>query len=352
MSIQCPKCDYSLTNQPPECPACGGQLDPVIFTADALVKSADGDEGLTIGQRIAGAALIANAILVMGERVIMTDGEGFASPIGSLIDLALGLMLLGGRRDALAFTKFRAVAGGLLFGGLYLAQGDTVMMVMQVVFSCALIALLFGDAGKLRVAAASVAILGLMGLELVGLQMIMTGEAPAMLMSAQYDSQPLEAEVVESDSHPYRMIAPGDGWERRSDASARTDNPEADVWLVEPGWDAHIMVIAETADAGLVIEIDALTEAVEENARAASEQFEVASRGYVAAVSNLGRQLDANAVIEGRAMRLRYGLFADGRHSVQVVCFAGDKSFPNVEQACDAVLESFQFDESRMLARY
>jgi hypothetical protein len=352
MSVKCPNCGYSLMSQPSHCSACGEQLDPAIFTAEAIIDSADIEEGLTTGQRVAGPVLIANGILVLAENAMMVDGEGFSNPIGSLVDIALGLMLLAGRRDVLGFTKFRAIAGALVFGGVYLAQGDMVMMTLQVIFSAALIALLFGDAGKLRIMVAAVAALGLIGLEILGLQMINTGESPAIMMTALYDSEPLDTDVLESPSHPYRMTAPGMGWEIRSDESARLDNPLADVWLVEPSWDAHIMVIAEAADAGYAFDVESLADVVVENARMEAEEFSVERQRHLAGVSTLGKQIDANAVIDGMNMRFRYGLFANGRHGVQVICFAREQSFENVEQACDEVLGSFQFDQTRLLAQY
>jgi hypothetical protein len=339
-------------SQPTHCSACGDPLDPAIFKAEAIIDSAEIGERLTIGQRIAGPILVANGVLVMLERAMAMDGEGFSNPVGSLIDIALGLMLLAGRKDVLGFTKFRAVAGGLVFGGIYLAQGDMTMMALQLIFSAALIALLFGDAGKPRMAVAAVAAIGLMGLELIGLQMIHSGESPAIMMSALYDLQPIESEVLESATHPYRMRAPGEGWERRSDESAQIDNPLADLWLVEPAWDAHIMVIAETVEPGYEVDIETLAEVVVDNARAGAEDFDLASQKYLAGVSTLGKQLDARAVIDGNEMRFRYGVFANGRHGVQVICFAGEKSFPNVEKACDAVLGSFEFDRTRLLAQF
>jgi hypothetical protein len=199
---------------------------------------------------------------------------------------------------------------------------------------------------------AGLAAVGLMGLELVGLQMMGSGESPAMLMSAIYDSEPIQVDVLESPSHPYRMASPGAGWERRSDESAHADNPVTDVWLVEPTRDAHIMVIAEAADPGYAFEVDALVEAVVENAQTEYATFEVTSERHLAGVSTLGKQIDADALVDGTKMHFRYGVFANGRHGIQVVCFARDKSFTSVEADCDDVLGSFQFDDSRLLALY
>jgi len=243
------------------------------------------------------------------------------------------------------------VVGVLVFSAIYYAAGNMLMVGMQIAFSVAMMALLFGDAGKVRMAVAMVTILGLFGLETLGLRMMSSGVAPvpAMLESA-YDLEPIAGPQIESERHPYTFDVPGAGWSQRTRASAQADNPLSDIWLVNPEYDAHILIVAESADPGYEVMLDAYADQVEANAAAATEQFAVMDRGHIAAIHTLGKQIDASGVHEGLKMRFRYGLFAKERHGVQMICFGQEKSFEAIEAACDSTLESFQFVDDRVLA--
>jgi len=315
----------------------------------------DEEGGLSSGQRLAGAILLVNGLLVLYERLMLSGALSFdgalQSPASSIIDIGLGIALLAGQASVLGFVMFRVVAGALLLGGMYLVQGDPLMAGLQVVFSATLVALIYGRAGGARTAIAGTCAISFLGFEVLGIQMLTTGRvASSSLIAAQYDLEELESTSLTSELAPYRIQSPGDGWALRSDAAAKADNPLADFWLVQAEYDAHILVIAESAPRGGAIDLDAVVEAVEANARASVQNFVVSERGHVAATHALGTTLDGSGTVDGVPMHFRYGVFAKGPHAIQVACFARGASFEVISSQCDAALESFEFMSSQQVA--
>ena len=322
-----------------------GPLNPDLRSTDRPGMSES--SSVTAGQRIAGIVLIANGGFVIAEAVLLSNAGAagaLARPHTSAVDILLGLALLVGVPAVLPWVKFRVVAGALVFPGMYLFQGDPVMAGVQVAFSAAVALLLFGNSGGLRIATAGLVVTGLFCLELLGLQQILTGRSPllASVSSITYDLEPLTSSEFTSEAQPYRIQLPESGWERRSEAAARADNPLAEIWLVQPEMDAHVLVIGESVDAGQEIPIEPLVEAVIANAREGATEFEVLEQKPLASFNTIGRRIDASAVMDGLPVRLRYGVFAEGRHGIQLICFAQPAAFEIAASECDAVFASFE----------
>ena len=304
---------------------------------------------VTAGQRLAGVILIVNGGLVLAETAILGTGGVSPSPRASAIDILLGLALLAGFRGVLPFVQFRVVAGAVVFCGMYLYQGDPVMAAVQVTFSLVVGLLLFGNAGMLRMAVAGVAAMALLSLEAIGLHQLKTGRSPllASVLTITYDLEPLESTEFTSEAQPYRLRLPGAGWQRRSETAARADNPLAQLWLVQPEMDAHVIVLGESLEAGQRMPIDPLVEQVIANAREASTDFELLGQKPLATPNTIGQRIDASAVMDGIPIRFRYGVFAEGQHGIQLVCFAAPTAFEIAAPECDAVLGSLEVIRNR-----
>src|SRR4051812_45285654 len=83
-------------------------------------------ESDTVGAKVAGAALIVNALLAFASFAVIPATEGGAlmrSPLPGLIDLAIGGSLLTGEQKYKTWAIVRVVLGALLYGGVSLSQG-------------------------------------------------------------------------------------------------------------------------------------------------------------------------------------------------------------------------------------
>ena len=299
---------------------------------------------VTWGQRLAGAVLTVNGGLFLAEAALVSSQGADLPARASVVDILLGLALLAGVRSVVPWVQIRLVVGALVFFGIYVAQGDPVMAGLQVTFSAAVALLLFGHAGSLRIAAAGLVATSLMGLEVLTLQQEVTGRSPllASVLSFAYDLEPLTSTEFRSETQPYRIQLPATGWGRRSEAAARAEEPLAQLWLVQPEMDAHVLVIGASVDTGQEILIEPFVETVIASARDGASEFEVLEQKPFATLNTIGRRIDASAVIEGVPLRLRFGVFAEGRHGIQLVCFAPPPAFEFAVAECDTLFASFE----------
>jgi hypothetical protein len=310
-----------------------------------------GANELSQGARVGGAIMVANGLALMiesGLRVTMAgvgDGADIVrpSPVAMLIDLVLGGMLLTGNAKALGWAKFRVVAGGLLLPALFFAKGEAFLGGLQLAFSTGLALLLFGNAGKLRIAA------GLLGtgfgllMETVGLFAIATGTAPLaqLQMAGGLESDPVS--VVLGEGCPYQITAAGDHWYLRKAEEARKDNALADRWLVWPSKDAHVLVIAERIDPGIQVDMDKYAEVVLGGARKSAPDLKLVSRQEL---PGGGVRLHTRGTVNGLAIESYYGLYAREPWIFQVVGFTGQRQFASVEGELAAIVSSFQGPEA------
>jgi hypothetical protein len=170
----CPKCGTILPEKAIACPSCGVQT----------AKAKPGKIELTLGQKIAAIVLILNGLVLVIEAVVTKDSQGSQSVRSAIISIILGGYMFTGRPSALTWAKVAAILGGVVFVAINAMKGDIYMVVFQLLFSLSLVGLLFGRAGKIRLAICILMVLGYFGLEAVGLYMLST-EKPAPDPAAQ-----------------------------------------------------------------------------------------------------------------------------------------------------------------------
>ncbi len=305
----------------------------------------------TVGQRIAGALLIANAVLVVLEMVILpndpTSKDPFSSPsrtiVPTLIDVAIGVMLLAKNNKVVPWAILRVTLGLFLFVAIRIAQGDVFMVVMQILASTSLLLLLLGNAAKPRIAVAS-ALFGVYGLlSFIGIGAELTGTNPIASLvqgaSGQLESGP--AGVVTGESSHYQLTAASEKWRLRTRAAIQKDNPVVDRWLTRPDVDAHVLVIAEKAPGGMVYP-DVLADAVLKMAKETSPDLKVIDRGPLRTRPEDGRMLHTKSTVNGLAIESLTGVIGYYEHSFQIIAFAKQGVFPQVEAELRSIVESFK----------
>ena len=317
------------------------QSGSTLFGAASPPESGE----LPLGVRIAGAILVANGLALMIESGLRATMEGVpkpafgGSPIAMLIDLVLGGMLLTGNGKALGWVKVRVVLGGLILPAIFLAQGEKFLGGLQLAFSIGLAMMLFGEAGKLRIAA------GLLGtgfglvMEAIGLFAIATGSAPLahLQMAGTLESAPV-SDVV-GNACAYRLTAGGNHWYLRKDEAVKKENALADRWLVWPTKDAHVIVIAEKLEPGITVDMDKFAEVILGNVRKASPDVKLLAREVL---PGGGTRLHTQATVGGLQIESYYGLYVREPWIFQVIGFTGQRQFASVETELASLVASFQ----------
>lgn len=302
--------------------------------------------GISLGARIGGAVLVANGLALLIESGLnVTHGTGgggpqsFRSPVSMLIDLVLGGMLFTGNPKGLPWAKFRVVAGGIILPAVFLAQGEQLLAGLQLAFSVGMALLLFGDASRPRLAAGLLATGTGLALETVGLFAMATGTAPLARMQLAPTLERDPVEVVEGLVCPYHVTAGGGRWYLRKAEAVKKENPLADLWLVWPEKDAHVLVIAERIEPGIRVDMDKFADVVLGNARRSARDLRVLARDALHAG---GTRLHTQGTIKGMAIESYYGLFAAEPWIFQVVAFTSQRQFAAVEGDLASILASFE----------
>jgi hypothetical protein len=303
----------------------------------------------TVGQRIAGALLIINAVILGVEfAIIPTEPSSlFDSPtravLRTLINVGIGIALLAKSKRVVPLAIFLAVLALVVLVVARLVQGDMFMAVMQLAVSGSLLLLLIGDASKPRIAVGS-ALFGIYGLiALVGIGATLTGKNPlaSLIQSASGTIESQPAGVVTGEESHYQLTAASDKWRLRTRDAAKKDNPLADRWLTRPDVDAHVIVIAEKVPGGMVFP-DALTDAVIDNAKKASTELTVIDRQPLRTRPEDGRMLHTKSTVNGLALESLVGVIGYYEHGFQIVAFAPRTSFGDVEADLRSIVESFK----------
>jgi hypothetical protein len=312
--------------------------DP-IPVSDAAPEVITAPQAPMLGARIAGGLLLLNAAVMALELVLMPNKvpNATSSLVPAVVDVLIGASLLRGDKKYLQWAIVRAVGGAVIWTGLSLANGEHFVAALQVLVSASLLALLIGQPGRARIAAACLAF-SLYGLvELAGLLSLTTGVNPiaATTMQLSGELEPESAGTIHGVAFDYALTAPAKSWHLYKAEVMHKNNPLADRWLVRPDVDAHLLVIAERLEPGMTLELKNLSKVIVDNARKAITDIVVLEDAPMP--TRDGWLLRFTGASEGKGIEFYVGLYAKGRNVVQVQGFAPNKSFaaakPELERA-------------------
>jgi hypothetical protein len=304
----------------------------------------------TKGQRVAGALLIVNALLVFVEGAVSLGksdaggGTPGAAVVPAMIDLGIGVSLLSGSSKTARWAVIRVVLGLVLWGGMQAAKGEWAVVALQALVGAAFLLLILGDAGRARIAAGATAF-GLYGIvSLLGLAVIVTGSNPlaGVVGTLRSDLEPTPAHVVTGVSTAYSYTVPNESWRLRKPEAAKKDNALVDRWLERPDRDAHILVIVEDLPPGSTLPIEAYADAVLEGAKTSSKTVTVLERHPLAGHLDDGIFLHTTSSIDGVDLEYNYALIADHDHAYQIIAFSMRNAFKPLAAEMGQIIASFQ----------
>jgi hypothetical protein len=169
----------------------------------------------TVGQRVAGALLIGNALLVLALAAFGPHGPAAAHAVApaatiipSVIDLGIGATLVAGKRRIIPWAMARVGLGLVVLTALQWSSPAAV--VLQVLVSGALLLLLLGDAAQARIAVGA----STFGLYAIVSASLVSDAATKQRRTVEPSStlEPEPVQVVTGVTYPYTLTFPGDGW--------------------------------------------------------------------------------------------------------------------------------------------
>ncbi len=298
-------------------------------------------------QRVAGALLpIHGLMLVAVAGLCQLDGQpawrALAVLGAAVVDVAIGITLLRVHRNIVWLGAARALLLGAALAAL-LARSFPVISALQGLAAIALLVLLFGRAGRARIAVGTVALaLVCLATPAIALSAGMGGfDLSAAILRTAGQIRPLPSPTVVGKSAAWSLSVPNLRWHLRAEHLAQRDNPLADRWLIRPDLDAHLIVIAEHVP-GSIVPIDPYTDQIVDNARKAASSFEIVSREPYPAQPSRGRLVRARARVSNLDLLYCFAVFAAYDRGFQVVAFAPERSFERARADFDAIIASFR----------
>ena len=328
---RCPRCANDATAGEPAASPLEGAQAPESGGGSALV---------TLGMRVAGGVLIANALVTAASMALVKDAGGAATSIhGVVIDLVVGGGLLAGKVRWQKWGFVRAVVGGVIFCALFAVQKDWLSMVFQLTLSGALTLLLLGEPGKPRIATAVALCLPYFLLATLGLASIHGFANPLgpVMQTALGDVLPAPAHL-QGEKFGYCLDVPSTRWYLRKPEGARKDNPLADRWLTRPDLDAHVIVIAEEVAPDLVVGQQMLESVVEKDMRATLADFRLEGTEKM----GQGNAFHATGRVKGMDLEYYRGVVAHRNQAYQVVAFARPPQFAQNRAELVGLVQSFR----------
>ncbi len=325
--------------------------DPFPSDSGLLLQSRQA----TPSQRIAGGMLVVNAALsLVALEVVPTamKSAAFLGPgtiVSAIFDVVIGTLLIMNYGRLVPWAMVRTVLGLLLFTLLHVSAGDLLSAGIQVGISCALLLLLIGRAGVVRLGVGCVLFSGYLLLSVAGLSVSVTGYNPIgrVMLGLKGELDGAASGAVLGHASPYHLQIPDTGWYHRNRAVALRDNPLADRWLVQPSHDWHLMVIDEPVPG--VAPIDRYTDAVINNTKNVASSYTLVSREPLAAYPEDGRLIHTRYSIQGLNFEAWVALVSAHGHSYQVMGMSQQVGFAAGSAELRALVESFRLPEASLL---
>lgn len=342
--VTCPQCGLKHALRPDgRCPRCANNAtagEPAAAPLEGTPEAPGGSGFVTLGMRVAGGVLVANALVNAASMALVKDAGGAANSFHSVvIDLVVGGGLLAGKVRWQKWGFVRAVVGGVIFCAMFAFQQDWMSMVFQLMLSGALTLLLLGEPGTPRVATAMALCLPYFLLAILGLASIqgMANPLGPAMQTALGDVVPAPTRL-QGDKFEYCLEVPSTRWYLRKPEAAHKDNPLADRWLTRPDLDAHVMVIAEEVAAEVVIGQSVLESVVEKDMRATLANFRLEGTEKMAQ----GNAFHATGRVKGMDLEYYRGVVAHRNRAYQVVAFARQTQFAQNRAELVGLVQSFR----------
>ncbi len=315
-----------------KCPHCAADLG-----------SGEGKFSLAAGHKVAAWVLIVNALLVGLEKFIFVESSPMTGIHGLVISIAVGLYLLSGKRSALTWARVIATLGLLLLGTLLFIKKDYLQGGIQVAFSIALLNLLLGRPGWMRVALSGLILVPYALMEASGIYYEHSGYNyyGRLVLPRTYSIQPLADGLAHGHGRDYVLRAPS-GWGQRKHESFAAGNPETDLWLAEAGWDSHFLVSWEEPDPKLKIDLALAHENRVTSLGAAYKEFKAEpSAEFVALAGARGYSSWANAKDEaGTEFRALMVTLRDSQRYYTIYALASKKAASRMQAVLEEMAKS------------
>lgn len=271
--------------------------------------------------------------------------------VASLLCLVIGTLLVLRMRSVLPFARFAVLAGLVLQGGYLIMHGFFLDFMLQLVLCSGLWILLSPRSTEFR-------ILYLSGILLVSLVLCVDIIALTNRTNRGYSifdhNNNISATAVDTvygNQFAYRLDFGKQIWHTRNPDDYKKNNPAADLWLVDPQNDAHLLVIGERTKDGSNVNLDAFTQSVRYNLLNQNPGTKLLDVSRLYGVYYDGMILKLQSDIDGVPLTYLVGLYAVKNYAFQVIGYTHKNEFLSFKPNLVDAIKSFYFDLSAQQKR-
>jgi hypothetical protein len=298
---------------------------------------------LSTAARIAGVLMIINGILLVAQR----QSPGLASAAASagifpmFVSFIVGGLVAAGSTRAATLALVFSFLGVAFLPLAMLGRGQQLLALLQVCYSAGLILLLFRRAPRWRAIIGVTLVMGPFVMQSFGLYGIQSGRFPLARLLSGSDLVDLASGPVPGAKFQYVIDNPGKAWYRRSEASITKEKTAADLWLMRPDRDAHVMVIPEALPANMTLDMDRFQDAVLKNY--AAYFFVVQDQTPLRVDVGEARLLRGKGRMPTGELDFMIVLYVQLPYVAQVTGFGPSASFGDVSEDVLRVVQSLRF---------
>lgn len=318
---------------------------PASTSAPAPQAAAASQAGSMLA--LGGGILLINALLHFFEFLFLpsvsTDPSLRAAQLaGTLVgvglDAVLGVSFILGSQRFRTLAFVRLVVGMFLFGGMSLYQVQYLFTLVVFAFSCGVLVLVWTRPSSFLGGVALTAVLLSIGVELIGFTRLAAtqslGERMKIALRPDLEGRQLGAEdSIVGDRHPYKLRVPSEGWFRRKESVVRAADPDIDLWLSHPDYNAHLTVAVRGWSEAQALNLREARDLALHELRLQYPDFQVAdtSDNGTALVDASLATLTGSATRAGRPFQFELSLYRTGNTLLRVMAFGPTRSFESLK---------------------
>jgi hypothetical protein len=305
------------------------------------------EEPVLNSQQIKNCGLVAyifflNAIIIMAQFLFFPSTEITMYLTTAIIDIICGLLLLlSPSKVIVTIVVIRSVFALILFVIKDLAGSQFEHLFLQVIYSGSIIFLLTKTPEKLlrNLAVGITIIIQIFILGSISSSAIIHSNLDRIYALGQYEVREIKGVFYE-----YQLKIDSENWYLRERDSALKDNPLVEQWVVNPEFDAHILVIGEKISRTLNMDLFKFRDNVISNAEKASSQFKKIEEFATTSVYS-GLIIHSKAKINFIDIEFLHGLYIMNDDAFQIVAFCKSENFEIFEKDFIKVINSFQYSK-------
>lgn len=336
------------------CPKCGGrgtaEAPPAAWTPSER-PDAGPEQPIDLGEdvtalRVAGALFLLNAATGLVTALMLAHKHAAdqtftpAMIISMIVDVLVGISLLGGSPRLRGLAILRTVLGSLFFGGVALSVGFVPLAIATAVMAVGFLLLLVGTARGARIAVGTLACLGFMAYDLHITNEARQGRNPFSSVAYRDQTTKIDGEI-HGARFRYKLRAPSPKWELLKPEFAEQNGVRADRAIVQPFLDAHIGVSGEVVPRNLRVDLDLYSRTVADLIRKSGAEVVSAEVPYAGTFSDARvlhyRRTTGPVVVEGLL-----GLYTLPGRAFQVDCYTSPGRFREAREDFMRALQSFE----------